>query len=548
MSTCTMRGKLQRAALLDAIVFLSFICATAGVFLPSTKASNLLFLQLREPRPQGAAAVPGAKPVKNLLMHLAALNQKLTEGDDSAADQLEAPSGAPEGSDLSEASLGTTASSRGPSAGPGRSISAGAHRHGGSSASIAMLGLSATVIPRPQAGTPNADTVWFGLYGKTFYGVDLKAQEYTIDSVLTMTWMDPRTISMVPIGLEDFTLSDAESIGNVWTPGVEITNGAGQRFDRISSSVTIAKDGKVTQVERVLAVIKNRFILNDFPFDKQTLRLNVASMQYMLNEVALTPIGGTTFSGLHKGFFDGEDYIESDFSVKAYEDINGPLKKSRGSMEIGVTRSLSRFQRNFLLPAFLYLAISCAVFWLPFSPTFVTPRVALSIFILLIFSNLAANADAELPGSAPYNWIDLICFTIQLHMFTVVCLNIFTEIAYHSMKCTATAVHISNELKIIAPVVGTMSMAAILAASTNPEGPLGLQTMTMLMPVMFFLFLISYMACCGSTLSAEIAKIKHAEAQKAQEYYPPPHGVHGHGLGGLGPLASSESLAPAPRH
>lgn len=43
------------------------------------------------------------------------------------------------------------------------------------------------VFERPQANGPGkADIVYFGLYGKTFYGVDLKEQQYIIDSVLTL--------------------------------------------------------------------------------------------------------------------------------------------------------------------------------------------------------------------------------------------------------------------------------------------------------------------------------------------------------------------------
>jgi len=522
MLVCTWRGKLRSAALLNTVFLASVFSSFAAILKTSDKASpnslegsRLLFLQMRQPQPQTAVADTGARQA---MRNLAAINQKLADDDDSTADPGES---------------GTTELAK---AAPPFTVPRGAN-------TVAMLGVSATTMQRPRlaAGlSTDADIVFFGLYGKTFYGIDLKAQEYTIDCVVTTQWVDPRTTAMMPAGQDHFTLSEGESIGTIWTPGINITNGAGSRSDRISSSLTIHKDGRVTQVERVIAVVKTKFILNDFPFDKQTLQLNVASMKYMLNEVKLVPgqsASNRDASGLRKGFFDGGEYIESSFTVKTYEDIDGPLKKSRGSMEIGITRSLSRFERNFLLPAFLYLAISCAVFWLPFSPTYVTPRVALSIFILLIFANLAANADSELPSSAPYNWKDLLCFTIQLEMFIVVCLNILTEIAYHGMKCTMTAVHINNELKVIAPLGGVLSMAAILAASTAPEGPLGLHVMTALMPLIFLFFITSYMTCCASTLSAELARIKSAKSE-IQEYGGLQRGP------GLGPLASSESCAP----
>lgn len=531
MLLCTLHGKFRSAALLNTVClagsFAAILQASDDAVPNTLEGSSPLFLQMRQPQPQTARADTGARPVKHLLMNLAAINQELADDDTSIAD--------PEASGTFEhakAAFREAAHSATVPRGVLASVEGGEGLH--------MVGVSATTLPRPQiaAGSGDPDIVYFGLYGKTFYGTDLKAQEYTIDSILTMQWVDPRTIAMVPAGQDHFTLADGDSIGTIWTPGINITNGAGSRFDRISSSLTVTRDGKVTQVDEVLAVVKTKFILNNFPFDEQTLQLNVASMQYMLNEVKLSPIDEIVYSGLRKGFFDGSEYTESSFTVKTYEDIDGPLKKSRGSMEIGVTRSLFRFQRNFLVPAFLYLAISCAVFWLPFSPTYVTPRVALSIFILLIFANLAANADNELPSSAPYNWKDLLCFTIQLQMFIVVCLNILIEIAYHSMKCTVTATHISSELKIVAPLVGALSMTIILVAATTPEAPLGLRGMTLLMPVMFFLFIISYMTCCASTLSAELKRNKRAESTKGTNEH------HGGSQAGLGPLASSESLAP----
>jgi len=561
-----------------------------------SQGSQLLFLQMSEPpqsepaspqawqtaqvanvdqdsddpsMPLGVALDPtdqsehrGSRLDKNIMLNLAAVTQKSADNDSPVIDQMEMPTGTQLPSNSAELTMDQ---SRAPAqfVEPSRpaefleeaprqqhqvlETDRRTHRlehpvwsHRSSLTGVQLAGRSAghlsadaKAIARPSVAAGKPDIVNYALYGKTFYGVDLREQEFTIDSILTLQWIDARTIAQVPQGQEELTLAADDAADRIWTPKVEITNRIERRFDRISSSVTIGKDGKVTKVERTLAVIKNKLLLNDYPFDKQTLRLNIASTQYMLSEVVLQPL--TEFGGLRKGFFDGEDYVQDDFRLKTYDDVDASLKKSRGSMEIDVSRSLSRFHRNFLLPAIIYMSISCAVFWLPFSPTFVTPRLALSIFILLVFSNLAMTADSELPPASPYNWVDLMCFTIQLHMFSVVCLNIFTEIAYHSMKCTVTAVHISNELKLLMPLVATISLVTILAASHNPDGVLDLHAMTVLMPVLFLLFMLTYMTCCGSTLNAELARNRRAEQIKSQEY----------GGGGMGPLSTTESLPPA---
>eukprot|EP00427_Karlodinium_veneficum_P006375 CAMPEP_0169179858 /NCGR_PEP_ID=MMETSP1015-20121227/67871_1 /TAXON_ID=342587 /ORGANISM="Karlodinium micrum, Strain CCMP2283" /LENGTH=559 /DNA_ID=CAMNT_0009254947 /DNA_START=23 /DNA_END=1700 /DNA_ORIENTATION=+ len=370
---------------------------------------------------------------------------------------------------------------------------------------------------RPQANSGKADIVHFGLYGKMFYGTDLKTQEFTIDNVLTLQWQDTRTASLVPSGQDSITMSSEAAATKIWLPEVEITNKVDRDSNLISSSFTVSKDGMVTLVERNLAVIRNKFELEEYPFDEQTLRLTIASEKYMSSELILLPLEDSEFSGLRDGFFDDEPYEKVDFSVSAYDDVDGLLKKSRGFMEIVVRRSPSKYQHSYLFPALLYSAIACGVFWLPFSPAFVVPRLALSILILLVFSNFAITADSELPDGAPYNWIDLICFTVQLHMFSVICLNIFTEVAYHTMNCKVTAIHMNNELKLASPLAIGVAFALISIASAT-KGALGLKTLTVLLPSLLALYLTIYASCCASTLAAEVAKNKNAEKQQWEQY------------------------------
>lgn len=390
---------------------------------------------------------------------------------------------------------------------------------------------------RPSANAGKADIVHFGLYGKLFYGTDLKKQQFTIDNVMTLQWVDARAATLVPSGQDSISMSAEDARLKIWLPEVEISNKVDRESNLISSSFTISKDGTVTLVERSFVVIRNKFELEEYPFDQQTLRLTIASEKYMINELTLLPLENSEFSGLRNGFFDDEPYEKVDFSVNAYDDVDGLLKKSRGYMEIVVERSPSKYQHSYLFPALLYSAIACGVFWLPFSPAFVVPRLALSILILLVFSNFAITADSELPEGAPYNWIDLICFTVQLHMFTVICLNIFTEVAYHTMSCKVTAIHMNNELKLLSPL--TISVAFILISiGSSTKGALNLKALTILIPILLALFLITYALCCASTLGAEVRKHKLAESQQWEGQY---------GGGGLDVPFTTESLGPAPQ-
>lgn len=398
---------------------------------------------------------------------------------------------------------------------------------------------------RPGTATgQDVDVVYFGLYGKTFYGADMKAQEFTIDSVVTLHWTDSRAVSLVPDGQDELTLSLDVAQRRIWMPQVEIANTIAEKFELIFASVSIGKDGKVTQVQRSLAVVKNKFPLDNYPFDEQTLRFSISSTKYMSSEVKLEPSEDATISGLRKSFFDGEPYIKKDFKVHAFDDVDGTMKKSRGNMDIIVERKLDSFRQNFLYPSILYLAIGCLVFWLPFSHVFVTPRIALSVLVILAYTSSVSTARSELPAGSPYNWLDLIRFTVLLHMFVVLFVNLFTEMTYHSFGCTVTAAHMNFEMKVMAPLLAALPMLSIFAASTNPDGPFGLKTLTILTPVLFAVVLISYMACASCSLSAEMARNKRAADLKLGSYGGTLAPEYGGGT--VGPLASSESLAPSP--
>jgi len=384
---------------------------------------------------------------------------------------------------------------------------------------------------RPQVSSGKPDIVNFGLYGKLFYGTDLKNQEFTIDNIMTLAWSDPRVSGLIPSGQTIMTLATSEAKSKMWLPDIWITNKIAHKSDLISSSLTIASNGTVSLVERTYAVIKNRFALEEYPFDEQTLRLAIASEKYMLSDLILSPLDDPTVSGLREGFFQNAPYRMVDFSINTDDDVDGLLQKSRGYMEVIIERTPSKYQHRYLFPAILYSAISCAVFWLPFTPEFVVPRLALSIIILLVFSNFAIIVDGELPEGAPYNWIDLICMMVRLHMFSVICLNIFTEVALYTMGCKITALLMNNELKLLSPLAIASNLGLIFIGSQT-KGSLSLTTLSILLPIFFALFLVTYATCSAYSLTNELKKHR-------SEYES--------GFGGDA-LSSAESLTPVPRY
>jgi len=328
-----------------------------------------------------------------------------------------------------------------------------------------LLHVSADGSPltfRPSAGK-GVDTVKFGVWAKNFYGTDLKKMNFKLDMVLSTRWKDQRVIRLIPAGDDKLTLPWSQALKQVWMPAVVVTNRDIDKYEIISSSVTVFKTGEVLRVERAQTRIMKKFKLEDYPFDVQHLDVKVASSRYMLDEVALLP--DMNASGVDEDVWGL--YKLSAWSSQVYEDRDRYLQKSRGVLKIQVKRQLGKYFDDHLVPTAIILTISCAVFYFPFAGPFTTPRLALSILSLLQFTNLMIKSAKELPGSAPFNWNDLFNQQIQTMMFITITLNIFTEVAHHTFQNEKLARMLNNEGKILIPLLSMINIVIVLGCGSQ---------------------------------------------------------------------------------
>merc|ERR1719478_1112900 len=283
-----------------------------------------------------------------------------------------------------------------------------------------------------------------------FYGADMKKFTFATDMVMSLKWTDPRVIELIPAGADKLSMAWEQALSRIWMPGIVVTNRDIEKYEIISASVTIFKSGEVLRVERAQARIMKKYALKDYPFDKQHLQIKIASSKYMLNEVVLVPEANA--SQCEENIFGLYDF--RDFSVKAYEERDGYLQKSRGMLDVFVKRSLEKYFQDHLVPTAIVLLISCAVFYFPFGVNpFITPRLALSILSLLTFTNLMVKSTKELPGSAPFNWNDLFNQQVQNLMFITIILNISSEVCFHQFHEESFARSINHEAKVIVPLL-----------------------------------------------------------------------------------------------
>jgi len=383
--------------------------------------------------------------------------------------------------------------------------------------------MPATVTVRPNAGG-KPEVVSFGLFAKTFYGVNVKANNFVIDIVQTYKWKDDRVKALIEAGKDHLTLSKKESEMKIWLPGMVITNRDIKKYDLISTSVTINKKGEVFKVERAMAIVKCGYILNDFPYDKQDLVVKVASSKYMINEVVLEP--AKKGIGASDGLLDGEAYDFVKVGASAFADINGALKKSRGLLTINVKRNLGKYTQSHIVPAFLLVCISWGVFWFPFIAPFITPRLALSILTLLNFTYLTVSSSHSLPAGAPYNWNDVGNQGVMIVMFTTVCMNIFEECVFHQLKLDELARTINHELKVFMPFISVTMFLIILAChkaaghvghgDDHGDGWMTIEGTSAVTKTYLFLIIIGYAAYCGHRVRVTLEQKRSGSLSKGQ--------------------------------
>lgn len=341
------------------------------------------------------------------------------------------------------------------------------------------------VMVRPNAGN-GVDRVKFGIRAMNFYGADLKHHTFTIDMVMSIHWNDTRAVKLIPNGLEKLSMSHDQAEKLMWMPGIVVSNRDIEKYEIVSSSVTIHRSGEINRVERANTRVMKRFDLKYYPFDTQHLNINLASSKYMLDEVLLVP--DEEASGVYEDIWGL--YKLDDWQVRAHKTFDGELTKSRGVMDIKVERTLSKYSQDHLLPAAIVLMISWAVFYFPFANPFIMARLALSILALLTFTNLIVKSTKELPGSAPFNFNDLFNQQIQSLMFVTIVLNVASEIAFHTFMEEELARGLNHEAKVLMPFMSILNIVLILGGGHYHWMPL--ERSTYLVKVVLVVLLFVY--------------------------------------------------------
>jgi len=345
---------------------------------------------------------------------------------------------------------------------------------------------------RPHNGLA-ADKVTFGIYIKSFFGIQFKDMTFSADLVITLSWYDPRAAGVIPHGNASTTFASEVAGQHIWLPDVQVTNRDIKGLEVVSSSVTVYSNGSVMKVERVIATVKSDFKINDFPFDTQCLRVRVASTSLSREELVLDHVAKDSHLwGVRPDTFDGKEFAFISQDIRSFEEDDGMLHKSRGELQIVVKRQASIYWNSLFFPALLLLCVSWTVFFFPLLPPFAMPRVATAVIAFLALMTVSTRIDSLLPLQGRLSWMHLFIECCAVMLFAVVCYNILVTHTYHVLDLHDLAEKIDKELRIFYPAL-TLLVLLICMLGTDGRDVNFLKVITRLVLV---IALFGYLLFC----------------------------------------------------
>jgi hypothetical protein len=283
---------------------------------------------------------------------------------------------------------------------------------GGGTAVLAQTDPTANIASPPPDQFPVE--VYVDLYGLNIFSIDEREETFEIEAFIYADWFDDRlAFDPAAAGTETKIFQGETAVEmlktEVWWPDLEVVDVRGPR-DRLHTTLTIDYDGFVTYTERFHANIWQPFFFDEFPFDSHTISFTVAPFFYTNEQVA--------FIGPEDFLEEGERVEKPDLSWKTNEwsidsvesvvEWGDDFDFSKTTLFIKISRLSQFYISNVLVPLFLIVAISWAVFWMDFGNMHLADRLSVSFTsVLTVVAFDFVTAD-NLPRLAYQTVLDVV--------------------------------------------------------------------------------------------------------------------------------------------
>ncbi|QCK88036.1 hypothetical protein E8L99_20895 [Phreatobacter aquaticus] len=220
---------------------------------------------------------------------------------------------------------------------------------------------------------------------------------------LTYRWTDSRqafdAVKAAVSHKDYFGEAATARLRQMWTPAIDIENLSGApRQDQLG--LVIESTGAITLVRRLDATFRVSIDMSSFPFDVQTLDLDLTSNRYGQREVLLVH---TEADEMHSSFAQRLQtplwrIRALNFRNASYVGWNGE-PHSRMSVSVVTERLYGQYLIRIFIPFLMLMSSTLVILWTPDTTMPLAPKGALAFTTLLALVALSFTFESNFPGS-----------------------------------------------------------------------------------------------------------------------------------------------------
>lgn len=254
-----------------------------------------------------------------------------------------------------------------------------------------------------------------GVFIDEISNVDEGRNAFLLNGALDLRWHDDR-LAFDPVAngakVKVYLEQDAEQmLEKIWWPTVRFVNQT-SKPETQNEELMVNARGDVIFREKVRVSLDSVFNMLKFPFDRQRLRIRLASFAYRSDEltfrvdkevVGLSPdfrLSGWEIGGIEEKVFQRKDFRDR----AAFSEIEA---------DISISRDSGFFVTKFLVPLVIVMILISAVLWIP--PHDVKDRISATLTGMLTSAAYGFTITSYLPAHVYNTYLDSIVILALFH-------------------------------------------------------------------------------------------------------------------------------------
>ncbi|MES2621113.1 MAG: hypothetical protein V4615_09690 [Bacteroidota bacterium] len=252
------------------------------------------------------------------------------------------------------------------------------------------------------------DTVRVGLYVTSIHDINFREKEYSVNLWLWLKYKRP----------------EFDFMKNLEVP-------MAKSFEKSYATIDTLDDGTIYMLMKLQCIMKGTWKINNFPFDRQTLRFAIENSMYDANELVFS----TDTLGEHYGKYFLMAWVKDSFNIKTeikeYQTSFGDPSLDKPFSEyssykatIVVHRESWELFFKLFLGMYISFLIACVCFYI--HPDNIESRLALSVGSLFAVIGNKYIIDSTLPETNSFTLVDMLHGLTLFYIFLVIVSSVYT--------------------------------------------------------------------------------------------------------------------------